>query len=145
MPRESQEMPLGQRHPLYRERLKLTQRKFHLHVWGEDSGTNSSWFPLSPPCASKVFICPLLTGKQVWKGQSLPHPASSCCSSRLLTVLVGSMLGVRVGSPLPWLIPASLLAELQASQLWVPPHHIPQLPVSPATGQHYTPEHRSLD
>lgn len=75
----------GQKHLLCRE------RKFHLPVWGEDSSTNSSWFPFSPPRASKVFICPLLTGKQVGKGQSLSHPASRCCSSRgFLAALVGS-------------------------------------------------------
>lgn len=55
-------------------------------------------FPLH--VLSKVFICPLLTGKQVGRGQSLSHPGSRCCSGRgFLTVLVGSMLGVRVGSP----------------------------------------------
>lgn len=81
----------------------------------------------------KVFICPLLTGKQVRKGHSLSHPASRCCSStEFLAALVGSVPRV------PWIIPASLLAEHQASQLWVPAHHSPQQPVSRATGQHYT-------
>lgn len=74
------------------EHLLCSERKFHLPVWGEDSSTNSSWFPFSLPRASKVFTCPLLTGKQVGKGHSLSHPASRCCSSRgFLAALVGSM------------------------------------------------------
>lgn len=88
---------------------------------------------------SKVFICPLLTGKQVGKGHSLSHPASRCCSSRgFLTILVGSMVGVRVGSSLPWIIPASPQAEQEASHQGIAAYPIPQLPVSRATGQHYT-------
>lgn len=93
------------------QRLKLPQRKLHLHMWGETSSTNSSRFPFSPPCASKVFICPLLMGKRVRKGHSLSHPASRCCSGReFLTALVGSMPGVRVCSLLPWVIPAGQAA-----------------------------------
>lgn len=71
------------------------------------------------------------------RAQPVTSSQQMLLQQRFLAALVGSMLGVRVGSPLPWIIPASLLAEHQASQLWVPAH-IPQPPASRATGQHYS-------
>lgn len=74
VPRESQEMPQGQEHLLYRERLKLPQRKFHLHMRGETSGTNSSWFPFSPPHASQGFYLSSADGKA---GRERAEPVTS--------------------------------------------------------------------